>query len=198
MKKIFAGLIAILAMVFGQPVAAEESPFYGRLDLQYQVSKNTDEQSSLFGKIAYGEYSVTEKVSVTTSAYHDAEYWEMVPGFAYQVSDETQLGIGVGRARYDGQNWTVYNSWLYYENGNIEALLLANYIPKDKKDPLFLKGYVKWHFAKKHYASIHGESYLGVGPRLGTKLAENVDFWVMLPVFDKQEMRAMAGISMVF
>lgn len=206
MNKIIAGLIALYAMgfgpAFGQALVVTdptvESPFYGRLDLQYQKTKNKDEQLSLFGKILYGEYLVTEKVSVTGTVYHDKEFRGVYAGLAYQATDELQLGLATGRVKYDDRDWTVWNPWVYFERDAVKASLYSEYTKRDTNHPWFVKGYVEYKLGEKYFLGIYGESFLGVGPMVGTYLTEKIRLWAMIPVADKANMRAMAGISVEF
>lgn len=206
MNKIIAMLIAVLAMgfgpAFGQTIVVTdptaESPFYGRLDLTHQASKDTEVQRSLSGKIIYGEYKLSEKFSVTFTGYHDQEFWSVYPGVAFQATDEVQLGFGGGRARYDGQNWTVMNPWMYYEKGEVKAFLYAEYTWKDKEEPWYFKGYLRKDLGEKFFAGIYGEKFLGIGPMLGMKLAPGIELWAMIPLIDKADMRMMAGLSIEF
>jgi hypothetical protein len=208
MKKILAVLVASVAMVsgvaLGQPAVtepAEESSFYGQLDLQYQATRNEEEGESVFGKVLYLEYDLNGEFSVFLSGYHDPGYWEVIPGLAKQVTEELMLGIGVGRARYDGRNWTVVNPWAYYEKNAVKALFFAEYIPKDRDEPWFFKGYVKWNFAKKYYAGIYGESFFGIGPMLGMSLERGWDLSVTAPIAAKPsegKKRVMANLNYTF
>ncbi len=198
--KILRMILAILAATFamGSVMAGEESPFYGRLDLQYQKTKNKDEQLSLFGKILYGEYLVTEKVSVTGTVYHDKEFRGVYAGLAYQATDELQLGLATGRVKYDDRDWTVMNPWMYYEKGEVKAFLYAEYTRKDKEEPWYFKGYLRKDLGEKFFAGIYGEKFLGIGPMLGMKLAPGIELWAMIPLIDKADMRMMAGLSIEF
>lgn len=207
MNKIIGVLAVILAawcntalgqMVVTDPVV-EESPFYGKLDLQYQRARNADEQS-LFGKIFYLEYKVGT-VAVTAGGYHDQGFKAAYVGLAKQVADELQLGLSIGKAKYDGEHHTVWNPWAYYESEEYKMLLYAEWYPKDKVEPWYYKGYIEKGFGKTWFAGLYGENLIGLGPMAGFYLNEKFRFWVTVPIAfrpGEERKRWMAGVSWTF
>lgn len=201
--KILRMILAILAATFamGSVMAGEESPFYGRLDLQYQKTKNKDEQLSLFGKILYGEYLVTEKVSVTGTVYHDKEFRGVYAGLAYQATDELQLGLATGRVKYDDRDWTVWNPWAYFESGDYKMLLYAEWYPKDREEPRWFKGYLEKKLSERFSGGVYGDSTVGLGPMLAFYFNKQARIWGTVPVTLKPhegEMLWMVGFTYEF
>ncbi len=204
MKKI---LVSVIALVFGAWVVpvlsaeAESAGIFVQAQGVYKLSKNKDEQRSLFGKTLFVEKELpnADGLSIFGSAYHDEEFKSVFLGVAKKFGD-FQVALSVGPAWYDNTRRVVYSPWVYYEADGVEGLAYTEYTPKDKDEPWFVKGYIHKRFGN-YLAGVYGENGLGVGPMVGFYPQEKVKVWAMVPVIsqpDEGRVKMMVGVTISF
>ena len=159
--------------------AASGATPYAELAFTYRKSRKESEAPGLTTVNLYGEYPLSETVSVFGSLYHDKSFQAAYAGLSKKFGN-WQVALGVGSAWYDGVRHNVVNPWVYYSSDEYEGFFSAEHYSNETVAPWFYKG----HFEKKlgkWGVGVYGEKDFGVGPRVSYKF-EKVKLWATVPM----------------
>ncbi len=173
LRKLFA-ILFFSTIVAGQ-VSANDDQTDNELFVEVQVTAYAAKHSgdNLLGKNLYVEKSVNKDgLSVFGVVYHDEEFHEAQVGLAKKITDELQVGLGVGAAVYDGKTHGVVSPWAYYDKDTIRALVTAEAYSSGSKP--FVKAWIQKDITETVYVGVYYENSIGAGPLVGVKVSDNV------------------------
>lgn len=174
------------AATTGDVVPSEnDAALIGEVQVSYQAARNSSVQRSLFRQFAYLEKPINTEYSVFGSAYQDQEFKTLGIGVARKFGD-FQVGLGIGKAYYDGENHTMPHGFVYYAHENDEGLLSVEKYLKESVDSTFVKGYYSRQFGS-WIAGMYGETGMGVGLLVGYKLTKTVKLTFVVPAVAKPD-----------
>lgn len=204
-----ATLIAMFAISVTSPVCADEAVapeaeaghgLSGELRLVSMQSRDKRVQQSLFTKELYVEAALAEGVSAFGIVYHDREFESASLGLARQLGD-FQIGVGVGKARYDGTSHLVVNPWLYYQSDNYTGLLTADHYSNETDSPWYYHGYIERRLIDRNLVGLYGDKDVGAGPMVGMYVGGRAKVWVSVPMIYQPSqggMRSLLGLTFEF
>ena len=121
-------------------------------------------------------------------------------GIARQFGD-LQVGVGVGKARYDGISHLVVNPWLYYQSDQYTGLLTADHYSNETDAPWFYHGYIERRLYARYLVGLYGEKDVGAGPMVGVYVGSQAKIWATVPMIDRPGqggMRSLLGFTFEF
>ena len=128
------------------------------------------------------------------STWDKSRFHELQIGTAWKHG-KLQLGLGIGKARYDGMNHVVVNPWAVYSGEKVEAFgTMEQYTREpDKGARRFFKGYAQYKVSENVAVGAYGETGVGLGPRVSYKVTEGLSIWGSVPVVHRVQ-----GAKVVF
>lgn len=177
---------------FVSPAFAEED-VYMEAGVTYYSSHLHD--TAFLAKQLYVEKEAGGGWVVFGMVYHDEYFKEAQIGIAKYLSDDLEVGVGVGRARSDDVSYLVVSPWAEFNHDDVHASLLAEFYPDDAP---FYKGSVTMNVTSKVEIGFYGETGLGIGPKVSYSVSDSVKVWSSVPVIDRQDIRMVIGISFEF
>jgi hypothetical protein len=160
------------------------SPFHANAEgyLEFFLS-NHDGQ---VGKNIYVEMGIGNNTSALLTHYEDPYYQSSYAGLTRKFGN-LQLGLGLGEATYGGNSYFGYNPWLWYQEGDWNAYIEAEYLPGDKEN-YYYRGFLYNDISRYLSVGVYTERFVGTGPAIGLNF-DNENYGVMFnlakPVLNK-------------
>jgi hypothetical protein len=193
-------IILVLSAFVAQARADEESPVYAQKELPAEESPVSVSVEVIGSKDTgvwlYAERKVTEKLAFSISAAkYQKGFQEVVFGPAYYLTPEIQVGIGLGAAQYvsSDKSRLVISAVGYMETDHLKAEVLFEKYGRDPKP--YYRVYAETPFmpiSEKLMIGVHGEQYVGWGPRISWSFGKNVNIWLS-PLVERQGGNALVG-----
>ncbi len=175
------------------PVTAGDDLF-AELQVSTYIGRS---DSGYTGMQLYAEKSLGEtNTSVFGMFYHDEAFKEAQVGLAQRFTEDLQIGVGFGKARYEDESRWVISPWLYYAREDIEAIVLAEFYANDPEH--FVKGYIHKGVTERMSAGLYGETALGIGPMVRYRVTDSLNVWGAVPVFDRGDVKGVTGVVIQF
>lgn len=168
-----------------------ESPFYGQLLLHDYHGEGT-----FYAQEAYAQYDVKDGVAVWVTGYRDQEFWSASAGLAKTWENGWTVALGVGKARFDGENHTVIAPWVGYGGELWEFTLSAEHYSHG--GGTYYQGYLQRRFGERNYFGLYGETGFGIGPSFTRAFNDHVAFRVAVPVAERGDTSVLASLIFTF
>ncbi|OGT74179.1 MAG: hypothetical protein A3H44_13710 [Gammaproteobacteria bacterium RIFCSPLOWO2_02_FULL_57_10] len=165
----------------------------------YVEASITDYGDGYRGKNLYVEHVLRGDYSLSVSAYDDPEYASIYVGIARMIGD-FQLGLGLGEAETGGESSFGYNPTLWYQRDAWEGFAEYEYL-QDDSEGYYYRGYVHCDLTDNIYAGVYSERWVGNGPLLGVKFADNnleLRAYVAKPMFNETDVDMVANLIVSF
>jgi hypothetical protein len=184
----------IACVVLSFPVIAGGGELTGELQV---ITYRSHGESLYTGKQLFLEkgFSGKSDMSVFAMVYHDESFKEAQLGLAKWLTNELQLGVGLGKARTGGSNISVISPWLYYENDDLRVDLLTEAYSAGKP---FFKVNLEKDVSGSVYVGLYGETGVGLGPKVGYKVNDHISFWASRPVVDRGDVQLLFAVNLEF
>ena len=184
MKKLIFITLLAQHLIHSSLVIAEENKPYTEISAGHYFSSLSGESNS--NADIFSHYSLNDNYGLFGFAYHDSDFTALYAGITRQFG-KLEVGLGGGHARYSQKSRLVVHPWFYYEDERNSVYLYTEYIPSDDEEPFFYKFDAKRNFGDNFFAGIYAEKFFGVGPLVGIKLSENIEFQAAFPVADRDD-----------
>lgn len=144
----------------------------------------------------YAERKVTDNWAVFINAVkYQKGFQEITFGPTYYLTPEIQVGVSLGAAQYvsSDRSRLVISVFGYMETDNLKAEVLFEKYGRDHKP--YYRVYAETPItpiSEKLAVGVHGEQYVGWGPRLSWSFNENINIWLS-PLVERQGGNVLVG-----
>jgi hypothetical protein len=144
----------------------------------------------------YAERKITNELALSMSAAKSKSgFQEVTFGPVYYLTSEIQIGVSLGAAQYTrlDDSRLAISVFGYLETDNLKAEALFEKYGRDPKP--YYRVYAETPvtpISEKLAIGVHGEQYVGWGPRISWSISKNVNAWLS-PLIERQGGNVIVG-----